>query len=66
MVAPYEADAQMTYMFNIKMADYVLTQDSDLLVFGAENVWIKKLESYVFDLAKKNFKHQCLQNIFVL
>jgi exonuclease 1 len=41
IVAPYEADSQLTYMFNEGLIDFVITEDSDLLVFGATKVFFK-------------------------
>ncbi|CDS08505.1 hypothetical protein LRAMOSA09866 [Lichtheimia ramosa] len=41
IIAPYEADAQLTYLVNTKKADAVLTEDSDLLVFGCHTVFYK-------------------------
>jgi exonuclease 1 len=40
-VAPYEADAQLTYLVNQGIADVVFTEDSDLLAFGAKRVFMK-------------------------
>ena len=33
-VAPYEADAQLAFLFHTKRAYAVITEDSDLLVYG--------------------------------
>jgi exonuclease-1 len=38
IVAPYEADAQLAYLSQNKLVDIVVTQDSDLIVFGCEKV----------------------------
>lgn len=38
IVAPYEADAQLAYLNIIKIAQVIITEDSDLLLFGAEKV----------------------------
>lgn len=38
IVAPYEADAQLAYICKLKLADYVITEDSDLVLFGCEKV----------------------------
>ena len=37
VVAPYESDAQLTctYLQKIGLVDYILSKDSDLLVFGS-------------------------------
>ncbi|KAG5899459.1 hypothetical protein JTB14_015312 [Gonioctena quinquepunctata] len=41
IVAPYESDAQMAY-FNIKgIAEFVITEDSDLMLFGCTKVIYK-------------------------
>ncbi|XP_055679502.1 exonuclease 1 [Lutzomyia longipalpis] len=41
IVAPYEADAQLAF-FNLSgIADYVVTEDSDLLLFGCSRVLFK-------------------------
>ncbi|KAJ5074372.1 exonuclease [Anaeramoeba ignava] len=37
IVAPYEADAQLTYLYLNNYCSAVLTIDSDLLVYGVEN-----------------------------
>jgi exonuclease-1 len=41
VVAPYEADAQMAYLLQEKLVDSVVTEDSDLLVFGCKEVLFK-------------------------
>ncbi len=40
-VAPYEADAQLAYLWFKKVVDVVATEDSDLLAFGVEKVFFK-------------------------
>jgi len=37
-VAPYEADAQLAYLFEKKLVEAVITEDSDLLPFGCATV----------------------------
>ncbi|KAJ1508308.1 Rad2 nuclease [Coelomomyces lativittatus] len=44
LVAPYEADAQLAYLQKKKIVSVILTEDSDLLVFGATHV-LYKLDS---------------------
>ncbi|KAA6403940.1 MAG: putative Exonuclease 1 [Streblomastix strix] len=41
VVAPYEADAQLAYLVLNNYASAVITEDSDLLVFGAQRVFLK-------------------------
>ena len=38
VVAPYEADAQLAYLEKEGIVDGIITEDSDLLVFGCKNV----------------------------
>ena len=38
VVAPYEADAQITYLAKTGYVDAVISEDSDLLVFGCPKV----------------------------
>eukprot|EP00729_Bicosta_minor_P016764 gene16764-20841_t len=42
-VSPYEADAQMAYLLRKGHVDTVVTEDSDLLVFGCKEVLFKLL-----------------------
>lgn len=41
VVAPYEADAQLAYLERIGIVDGIITEDSDLLVFGCKTVLFK-------------------------
>ncbi|CAF4060796.1 unnamed protein product [Rotaria sp. Silwood2] len=41
IVAPYEADAQLAYLNRAKIADYVITEDSDLVLFGCHHILFK-------------------------
>ena len=38
IVAPYEADSQLAYLSKESLVDLVITEDSDLLVFGCKKV----------------------------
>lgn len=40
IVAPYEADAQLAYLNISGIADVVITEDSDLTLFGCKKVSI--------------------------
>lgn len=41
IVAPYEADAQLAYLNKIGLAEYVITEDSDLTLFGCTKILFK-------------------------
>jgi len=41
IVAPYEADAQLAFMYHQGLADVVVTLDSDLLAFGVKRCLFK-------------------------
>lgn len=41
IVAPYEADGQLAYLNLQSMADYVITEDSDLVLFGCKRILFK-------------------------
>lgn len=45
VVAPYEADAQLAYLERAGLIDAIITEDSDLLVFGCRTV-LFKLDTY--------------------
>ncbi|GFW53235.1 exonuclease 1 [Trichonephila clavipes] len=41
IVAPYEADAQLAYLNKIGMVQLIITEDSDLILFGCTNIFFK-------------------------
>lgn len=41
IVAPYEADAQLTYLQKEGIVDYIISEDSDMLVFGCTRVGLR-------------------------
>ena len=43
IVAPYEADAQLAYLNKCGIAQLVITEDSDLVLFGCDRVCIALL-----------------------
>lgn len=45
IVAPYEADAQLAYLEKEGIVDGIITEDSDLLVFGCRNVSVVSVTS---------------------
>lgn len=57
VVAPYEADAQLAYLERAGLVDAILTEDSDLLVFGCQNVLFKLdvVASTVISVSRKDF-----------
>ena len=38
IIAPYEADSQLFYMYTNKQIDHVMSEDSDLIVLGCKEV----------------------------
>ena len=56
-MAPYEADAQLAYLERAGIVDAILTEDSDLLVFGCQNVLFKldAVANTVVSISKKDF-----------
>lgn len=48
-MAPYESDAQLAYLVQSGYADLVITEDSDLLMFGCKQV---SLSIFIVDLFK--------------
>ncbi|KAF8635429.1 hypothetical protein AX15_000418 [Amanita polypyramis BW_CC] len=57
IVAPYEADAQLAYLERIGLVDGILTEDSDLLVYGC-NIVLFKLDpvaATVVSVSRKDF-----------
>ncbi|XP_076888189.1 exonuclease 1-like [Bidens hawaiensis] len=58
VVAPYEADAQMTYLAISKHVDAVITEDSDLIPFGCPRI-IYKMDKYGQGV---EFQYSKLQN----
>ncbi|ORY50765.1 PIN domain-like protein [Rhizoclosmatium globosum] len=56
IVAPYEADAQLVYLEKIKKVDAVLTEDSDLLVFGCQRLLLKlEASGNLIEIRAKDF-----------
>lgn len=56
LVAPYEADSQLYYLEKIGIIDGVVSEDSDLLVFGVKSL-ITKLDQYgeCFEVNRDDF-----------
>lgn len=75
IVAPYEADAQIAFLVNNGIADYAITEDSDMLVFGCKKTLYKldreKESGKMVDLNRlkrcfKNFDEKRFQYMCIL
>jgi exonuclease-1 len=58
IVAPYEADAQLAYLSRNNFVDFVISEDSDLLVYGCSRVL------YKYDYKTEKGREVVLSNIF--
>lgn len=54
--APYESDAQLTFLINNKYIDHILTEDSDMIVHGCKSVLYKFRDNKVM--------HYCRETIY--
>ena len=59
MVAPYEADSQLVYLYLNKDIDYVMSEDSDLIVLGCTEILRQfkmsdKIKHFSFSHLSKN------------
>lgn len=52
LVAPYEADGQLAYLSNQGYIDLVVTEDSDLIAYGASPVFYKMSDSLIDGVPK--------------
>jgi exonuclease-1 len=59
VVAPYEADAQLGWLFKAKLVHAVITEDSDLAAYGCTNIFTK-MDKYGFGV------HVDLSNIHTI
>ena len=57
IVAPYEADAQLAYLNRAGIVDFIITEDSDLLAFGAKKIL------YKLDFTTLNGEQICLDEM---
>ncbi|KAI5956528.1 EXO1 [Candida jiufengensis] len=56
VVAPYEADPQMVYLEKIGLVDGILSEDSDLLIFGCQKLITKlKDDSSCVEINRSDF-----------
>eukprot|EP01069_Polyplicarium_translucidae_P009947 Polyplicarium_translucidae@DN3349_c0_g1_i1.p1 len=57
-VAPYEADAQLAYLESVGLVSAVLTEDSDLVVYGCKRVLFKMTEEgFCRELERDSLAH---------
>ncbi|CAI4222247.1 unnamed protein product [Auanema sp. JU1783] len=60
IVAPYEADAQLAFLLENNLADVVITEDSDLIVFGCSKIVFKwDFESESCSIYQKSLLPNC-------
>ncbi|CAG9539579.1 unnamed protein product [Cercopithifilaria johnstoni] len=60
IVAPYESDAQLTFLTKTKMAQAVVTEDSDLIAFGCEKIIFKMDPTGPCVIFDQNLLPKCL------
>lgn len=60
IVAPYEADSQIAYLMKKKIGHFVITEDSDLLLFGCDYVMFKMDNNGKGSLTRKRKIVDCL------
>uniref|UniRef100_A0A2K6WJ54 Exonuclease 1 n=1 Tax=Onchocerca volvulus TaxID=6282 RepID=A0A2K6WJ54_ONCVO len=60
IVAPYESDAQLTFLTKAKMAQAVVTEDSDLIAFGCEKIIFKMDPTGSCVIFEQNLLPKCL------
>lgn len=68
VVAPYEADAQLAYMVREGIADFAISEDSDLIAYGCPRLltklnWQGNCTVFVWDDFKNNVKLNTDKNL---
>ncbi|XP_075530626.1 exonuclease tos [Dermacentor variabilis] len=63
IVAPYEADAQLAYLAQCKLAEVIITEDSDLILFGCEKVLFKMDRAGFGNLYEKSRLGECFGHL---
>ena len=63
IVSPYEADAQLYFLQKINYIDYIITEDSDLIVYGCKSILYKYNGSHVEEYDSKHL-HLCKDSFF--
>ena len=54
IVAPYESDAQIAYLYHKKIIDFAITEDSDLIPYGVKRIAFKLNENGDFEYLNLN------------
>ena len=58
IISPYEADAQLAYLSKIGYVDAIITEDSDLLCFGAKKILYKlNTKGYLKEIQLKDWQN---------
>lgn len=57
LVSPYESDAQIAFLVKYGYADFVITEDSDLLAYGCEKVSYFNSVKYAINKFCVSFYH---------
>lgn len=67
MIAPYEADPQLVYLEREGHIDCIITEDSDLIVYGAKKVLFKLSETQGGELYnREKILSRCSESVFCL
>lgn len=53
IISPYESDAQLAYLQRINYIEYIITEDSDLIVYGSTKILYKYDNCYVYEYKKE-------------
>ena len=62
IVAPYEADSQLAYLVRKKYADFVISEDSDLIALGVDDIVMKLTpEGSCVNINLKKFKENRME-----
>lgn len=58
IIAPYEADSQIAYMVKEGLADFAISEDSDLIVYGCPKLVMKlNFNGYCKVFCMQDFKN---------